>query len=108
MPHTNNKEVEELAEQLHIWYLEAVQQDGSKYNPDAVVPYKDLPEGSKLLDRYIANKVHQELQKAREEERERLIKDVHEILGEMGIDTNIHSLTVALTPHHSELDQDKK
>jgi len=50
----------------------------------------------------------QELQKAREEERERLIKDVHEILGEMGIDTDIHSLTIALTPDQSELDQPNK
>lgn len=51
---------EEMARQLHEWYLEATDQDGSRYNPEAVVPYDDLPEGSKIIDRYIAEKVLQE------------------------------------------------
>lgn len=50
-------EKEKLAEQLHEWYLEATYQEDAKYNIDAVVPYNDLPEGSKILDRYIAGKI---------------------------------------------------
>lgn len=52
-----DERVEKVAEQLHEWYLEATNQDGAKYNHEAVVPYGDLPEGSKLLDRYIASKI---------------------------------------------------
>ena len=47
----------ELAKKLHEWYLEATEQDGAKYNYEAVVPYEDLPEGSKMLDLYIAEKL---------------------------------------------------
>ena len=52
-------EKEKLAEQLHIWYLEACQQpeSGMDFNPAAQEPYQLLPEGSKFLDRYIAQKV---------------------------------------------------
>lgn len=50
-------EKESLAHQLHDWYLEATSQEDAKYNYEAVVPYEDLPEGSKLIDRYIAEKV---------------------------------------------------
>lgn len=54
---TKYKDPEDLARQLHEWYLEATNKDGAKYNYEAVVPFDDLPEGSKMLDRYIATKV---------------------------------------------------
>lgn len=63
---------EELAKQLHEWYLEATDLDGAKYNHEAVVPYEDLPEGSKLIDRYIAKKVINKIDQAVTEERNRL------------------------------------
>ncbi len=49
----------ELAEQLHIWYLEACQrpESGMDFNPKAQEPYELLPEGSKFLDKYIAEKI---------------------------------------------------
>lgn len=49
--------VETLARQLHDWYLEACEDPEAKYNAAAVVPYDDLPEGSKFLDRFIAGKI---------------------------------------------------
>ena len=53
---TPERSVEELAEQLHVWYLEATEQDNAEYNYQAVVPYADLSEGQKAIDRYIASK----------------------------------------------------
>jgi uncharacterized protein YaiL (DUF2058 family) len=48
-----------LAEQLHIWYLEAITSGfaGEQYNPDAIKEYKDLSEEQKNIDKYIAAKV---------------------------------------------------
>lgn len=53
------EEWEKLAEQLHIWYLEACQrpESGMDFNPKAQEAYENLPEGSKFLDRYIAKKI---------------------------------------------------
>ena len=50
--------VEEMAEQLHCWYLEALQEiDPNNYNHKAQKPYNELNEDQKFLDRYIAKKV---------------------------------------------------
>jgi len=50
--------VELLAEQLHIWYLEASKKmNPESYNKKAQVPYEELSEEQKFLDRYIATKI---------------------------------------------------
>lgn len=51
--------VEEKAEQLHSWYLEAITSGvaGNQYNPNAIKEYKDLSEEQKAIDRYIALKI---------------------------------------------------
>ena len=53
--------IEELAENLHIWYLEACQKpdSGMDFNPAAQEPYENLKETQKYLDRYIAGKILQ-------------------------------------------------
>lgn len=55
----NDTTKERLAEQLHLWYLEACQkpESGFEFNPKAQEPYEALPEGSKFLDRYLAEKI---------------------------------------------------
>ena len=84
------QKIEEIARQLHEWYLEATDLDGSKYNHEAVVPYEDLPEGSKLIDRYIAEKVIQLLSQCEEEvRREMTLKNAglyRQLFGEMNED----------------------
>ena len=57
-----NKEHDEwgkLPEKLHEWYLEAClrPESGFDFNPAAQEPYELLPEGSKFLDKYIAEKI---------------------------------------------------
>jgi hypothetical protein len=54
----NEKEVEQMAEQLHVWYLEATcALDPANYNPKAQKSYAELNEQQKEIDRYIARKV---------------------------------------------------
>jgi hypothetical protein len=49
---------EKLAEQLHIWYLEATHTIPSNaYNMKAQVDYDELPEDQKHIDRYIASAI---------------------------------------------------
>jgi len=49
---------EELAEQLHKWYLEAVKNlDPQFYNGEAEKEYEYLNEQQKEIDRYIARKI---------------------------------------------------
>lgn len=60
-------EVEKLAEQLHIWYLEACKEKDAEFNPAAQKPYAELPEGSKFLDRYIAAKLVESFSRHKEE-----------------------------------------
>lgn len=56
------KFVEELAERLHNWYLEATKElNLESYNPDAQVPYKKLTEEQKEINRYIADRINCEL-----------------------------------------------
>ena len=59
-------DIEELAEQLHKWYLLAIAwvkkfKDGEPFshNPDAQKEYKDLSEEQKYIDRYIAKQIIQ-------------------------------------------------
>ena len=72
-------DVEKLAEQLHEWYLEATEQPDAEYNYKAVVPYADLSDGQKAIDRYIAQKVTTAIEEAREEERKRLVMLANEL-----------------------------
>lgn len=52
------KVIEETAEMLHEWYLEATKElDPKNYNPKAQKAYKDLTEEQKFIDRFIAKKV---------------------------------------------------
>jgi len=52
------KEVEQLAEQLHNWYLEATKElNPENYNPKAQKLYLELNEQQKNIDRYIAKKI---------------------------------------------------
>lgn len=50
---------ENLAKNLHEWYLEACQlpESGMDFNPLAQEPYESLKETQKFLDRYIAGKI---------------------------------------------------
>lgn len=49
-------------EQLHIWYLEAIEKiRPDSYNPNAVRPYKDLSLKQQAIDGYIAQKIEEYL-----------------------------------------------
>ena len=49
---------ESLARELHMWYLEATKQlNPANYNPKAQIPYDDMHEEQKQIDRYIARKI---------------------------------------------------
>lgn len=60
-----NKKREILARKLHEWYLEAVTSgiSGNQHNPNAVKSFDDLTEEQKAIDRYIADKALNELEK---------------------------------------------
>jgi hypothetical protein len=59
---------EDLAEQLHLWYLEATKGLNPKsYNPQAQKSYQDLTEEQREIDRFIAGKILSLLQKQKEE-----------------------------------------
>ena len=79
------KTVEDMARQLHDWYLEATEQPEAEYNHKAVVPYEDLSDGQKAIDRYIAQKVTEAIDQAEADERERicnskaLLPTVHQV-----------------------------
>lgn len=78
MSETKKNNTEELAEQLHIWYLEATRElNPDNYNPKAQIPYAELNEDQKQIDRYIARKIltqQQELQRDLDEARHLLSK----------------------------------
>ena len=49
---------EELAKQIHTWYLEASQKlHPESINAEAQKSYEDLTEEQKFLDRYMAEKI---------------------------------------------------
>ena len=63
-------DIESLARELHMWYLEATKQlNPANYNPKAQVPYDDMHEEQKQIDRYIARKITN-LLAAKDRERE--------------------------------------
>jgi hypothetical protein len=48
-----------LAEQLHIWYLEATKELNPKsFNLNAQKSYEELTDEQKFIDKYIANKLN--------------------------------------------------
>jgi len=68
---------EKMAEQLHVWYLEATRElDSENYNPKAQKAYNDLTEQQKEIDRYIARKVQAAIDAATEKWK-REIKHLH-------------------------------
>ena len=75
-------DVEKLAEQLHDWYLEATEQPDTEYNYKAVVPYADLSDGQKAIDRYIAQKVTTAIEEAREERDKEIYTELNTIFNE--------------------------
>lgn len=76
---------ENLAEQLHIWYLEAsAQLHPESFNSEAQKSYADLTEEQKFLDRYIAGKVN-EMWK---EETVEMQQDINSILAMLDGDTD--------------------
>ena len=76
MTPSQKKEIEELAQRLHEWYLEACQQpeSGMDFNPKAQEPYEALKETQKFLDRYIAEKVISFLHSIRAADKEAVMK----------------------------------
>lgn len=51
-------------EQLHKWYLEAIESlKPESFNPDAQKSYESLTDEQKNIDKYIANKINNEMQK---------------------------------------------
>jgi hypothetical protein len=49
---------EDLAKQIHTWYLEASQKlHPESFNPEAQKSYEDLTEEQKYLDRYLAEQI---------------------------------------------------
>ena len=59
---------EALAKQLHHWYLEATKDlDPDNFNPNAQKSYDELTEQQQFIDRYIANKVGAQIDKAKAE-----------------------------------------
>lgn len=61
------------AEQLHNWYLEAIEQiRPDSYNPDAVRPFKDLSLKQQAIDEYIVQKVLDEVKRVVESKRKNL------------------------------------
>jgi hypothetical protein len=76
---------EKLAEQLHIWYLEATHTIPSNaYNMKAQVDYDELSEDQKHIDRYIASAIlklfKQEMLEMIRENRESLAQLIHKHL----------------------------
>ena len=52
------KEMEELAEQMHIWYLEATKElHPESYNSNAQKSYAEMTEEQREIDCYIARKI---------------------------------------------------
>ena len=57
-----DKDNEIKPEQLHQWYLEATKKLNPKsFNQDAQKPYKELTNDQKFIDKYIADKINEEV-----------------------------------------------
>jgi len=62
------KEIEKLAERLHIWYLEVTKKINPKsFNPNAQKEYSKLTEEQKFIDKYISEKILEELEQREKE-----------------------------------------
>ena len=104
------REAEELfvAEQLHEWYLEATKSlNPENYNAKAQVPYSEMNEEQKEIDRYIARKILEKLQSQAEEYEREKGEMVREIMalkdeqlanaeGEMDVDTRYLKMRASL------------
>ena len=77
---TEEWEKETLAKKLHEWYLEACQkkESGMDFNPKAQEPYEGLKETQKFLDRYIAEKIIQLLEKSQKEANQEMYQALKE------------------------------
>ena len=86
---------EELAEQMHIWYLEAtLKLHPESFNPNAQKKYEDLTDEQKFIDIFIAKKVEEkfiEKKRVREALKELLAlepmwtNNIKEIMEELGL-----------------------
>ncbi len=73
---TKKEYIEEVAEQIHNWYLEACKQlSPESYNPKAQKSYADLTEEQKEMDRFLANKFIEALSKQEKEIRSEYDKE---------------------------------
>lgn len=55
-------------EQLHKWYLEATKLlNPESYNPDAQKPYSELTEEQKVIDKFIADRINNEIRKIKDD-----------------------------------------
>ncbi len=74
------KGIEDVAQKLHSWYLEAClrPESGLDFNPAAQEPYEDLKETQKFLDRYIAEKVIALIKEERDENYREMNKQMAE------------------------------
>lgn len=62
-------------EQLHEWYLQAINLlHPESYNPDAQKPYDELTEEQKTIDKFIADRINNEIRKIKDELLKELLK----------------------------------
>lgn len=81
------KDKEFLAENLHIWYLEATKKINiESFNKKAQKKYKDLTGEQKFIDRYIAKKIIELIKNSQIQSKKELRL---EILNELGIDDSL-------------------
>lgn len=68
---------EDLAREVHGWYLESCKElDPESYNAKAQKSYDELTEGQKFLDRYMAKKILEMVSKTKEEQVNRIKKNM--------------------------------
>jgi hypothetical protein len=77
-------EIDELAEQLHTWYLEATRElNPESYNIKAQVDFDDLTEEQKSIDRFIALALQEYINKE-------ILKELELAIGKMTL-TKYHT-----------------
>lgn len=93
---THKEASEELARQLHEWYLEATRElKPENYNPNAQKPYDEMTEEQKFIDKYIAGKITQYANEAR-------INEVHNF-GNWNADAGVAELWPAIEARLAQL-----
>jgi len=56
------------SKQLHEWYLQAIKLlHPESYNPNAQKPYDELTEEQKSIDKFIVDRINNEIRKVKEE-----------------------------------------